>query len=172
MYLDGLHLSSYFQVLKSLYLIWWLYRGCKLQLVSASFSCSMGFFLLSSKVNVLISLFVSSSFTQWSAGTAKSTIRQVLFFFCWLSQDLVVWPRLDDSFVSQNPNQFCASHFLGRIIIIIIIIMIIIIIIIIIYTLRVFHIGVSWWSFTEVWVTASILKSPGLFSVFWPTSVM
>ena len=27
---------------------------------------------------------------------------------------------------------------------------------------RVFHISVSWWFFTGVWVTASLLKSPGL----------
>ena len=40
---------------------------------------------------------------------------------------------------------------------------IIIIIIIIIISLRIFHIRVIWWSFTEVWVTASLLKSPGLF---------
>ena len=38
--------------------------------------------------------------------------------------------------------------------------------------LRVFHISVSWWSFTGVWVTASLLKSPGLLSVFWPLSVV
>ena len=49
---------------------------------------------------------------------------------------------------------------------------IIIIIIIIIYFMRAFHISVSWWSFTRVWVTASLLKSPGLFSVFWPISIM
>ena len=30
----------------------------------------------------------------------------------------------------------------------------------------------NWWSFTGVWVTASLLKSPGLFSVFWPFSIM
>ena len=41
---------------------------------------------------------------------------------------------------------------------------IIIIIIIIIYSFRVFHISISWWFFTGVWVTASLLKSPGLFS--------
>ena len=38
--------------------------------------------------------------------------------------------------------------------------------------IRVFHISVSWWSFTGDWVTASLLKSPGLFSVFWPFSIM
>ena len=38
--------------------------------------------------------------------------------------------------------------------------------------LRVFHTIVSWWFFTEIWVTASPLKSPGIFSVFWPILVM
>ena len=33
------------------------------------------------------------------------------------------------------------------------------------YSLRVFHINVSLWSFPEVWVTASILNSPRLFSI-------
>ena len=37
---------------------------------------------------------------------------------------------------------------------------------------RVFHISVSWWSFTGYWETASLPKSPGLFSVFWPFSIM
>ena len=34
--------------------------------------------------------------------------------------------------------------------------------------LRVFHTSVRWWFFAGVWVTASLLKSPGLFSVSWP----
>ena len=42
-----------------------------------------------------------------------------------------------------------------------------VIIIIIIIFIRVFHISVSWWSFTGIWVTANLLKSPGLFPVFW-----
>ena len=45
-------------------------------------------------------------------------------------------------------------------------------IIIIIYSLEFFHISVSWWSFTGDWVKASLLKSPGLFSGFWPSSIM
>ena len=44
--------------------------------------------------------------------------------------------------------------------------------IIIIYSSRVFHISISWWFFTGVWVIASLLKSPGLVSVFWPSSAM
>ena len=49
---------------------------------------------------------------------------------------------------------------------------IIIIIIIIIYSFRVFHISVNWWFYTGVWVTASLLKSPGLVSGFWPFLAM
>ena len=41
------------------------------------------------------------------------------------------------------------------------------------YTLlEFFHISVSWWFFTGVLVTASLHKSPGLFSVFWLSSIM
>ena len=53
-----------------------------------------------------------------------------------------------------------------------IIIIIIIKFIIIYYSLEFFHFSISWWSFTGDWVTASLLKSPGLFSVFWPFSIM
>ena len=35
------------------------------------------------------------------------------------------------------------------------------------YSLRVFHNSISWWSFTGVWVTTSLLRSLELFSVFW-----
>ena len=38
--------------------------------------------------------------------------------------------------------------------------------------IRAFHINVSRWFFTGVWVTASLLKSPGLFLVFWLFSTM
>ena len=37
---------------------------------------------------------------------------------------------------------------------------------------RALHISVSRWFLTGVWVTASLLKSPGLFLVFWPFSTM
>ena len=43
---------------------------------------------------------------------------------------------------------------------------------IIIYSWGVYHPSVSWWSFTEVWGTASLLKSSGHFSVFWPITIM
>ena len=40
------------------------------------------------------------------------------------------------------------------------------------YSFRVFHISVSWWFFSGVWVTANLLMSPGLVSGFWPFSAM
>ena len=47
-----------------------------------------------------LSLFSHSfSFILWSAGTEKSTILQVLFFYCWLLLSLVSWPGLGDLFV-------------------------------------------------------------------------
>ena len=42
---------------------------------------------------------LSFCFILWSAGTAKSTILQVLFFFCGLLLSLVSWPGLGDPFV-------------------------------------------------------------------------
>ena len=44
--------------------------------------------------------------------------------------------------------------------------------IIIIYSFRILHISASWWFLTGVWVTASLLKSPGLVSVFCPFLAM
>ena len=35
--------------------------------------------------------------------------------FRWLSLGLVVWPRLDNPFLSQNPKEFWASHAPGQI---------------------------------------------------------
>ena len=53
------------------------------------------------------------SLAQWSVGTVTSTIRQFffLFFFCWLLRGLDIWPRFSDPSLSQNPREFCASHF-------------------------------------------------------------
>ena len=65
-------------------------------------------FLARSKYLSFFSL--SYNFILWSAGTPMSTIWHVFFFFCWLLQGLVVWPRLNDPFVSQNPRGVCASH--------------------------------------------------------------
>ena len=143
-----------------------------------------------------LSLFsLSYSFTQWPAGMAKFTIRQALFF-CWLSVGLVVWLKLDDPFVSQNPR-VCASHsrghLLGRAFTFLFawsnlnflhnsywIAFLTQSCLVLYYyyyyhyftLLRVFHTSVSWCFLTVVWVTASILKFPGLFSLFCPILTM
>ena len=55
---------------------------------------------------------------------------------------------------------------------IIIIIIVVVVVVVVVHSLRVFHISFSWWFFTGVWVTASHLKPPGFFSVFWPFLTM
>ena len=62
-----------------------------------------------------LSLFSHSfSFILWSAGTAKSIILQIFFFFCcWLLSSLVFWSRLGDPFVCQSPIGVCVRHFVG-----------------------------------------------------------
>ena len=61
-----------------------------------------------------LSLFsLSKKISQWTAGTAKSSIRQLLFLGR-LSPGLVVCPRLHDPFVSQNTREFCASYSPGQ----------------------------------------------------------
>ena len=52
---------------------------------------------------------LSYNFTLRSAGTAKSTIRRVLFF-CWLLLGLVIRPILNDLSVSQTPWWVFASR--------------------------------------------------------------
>ena len=37
-----------------------------------------------------------------------------------------------------------------------------------VFSFRFFHVSVSWWFYPGVWVIASLLKSPGLVSGFWP----
>ena len=81
------------------------------QLVSPSLSCSIFFFNSLARSRYLSFFSLSFSFTLCLAGTAKPTIRWVLF----LSLNLVVWLRLGDPFVSQNHREVCVSNFPGRI---------------------------------------------------------
>ena len=57
----------------------------------------------------------SFSFILWLAGTAKSTILQVLFFFCWLLLGVVFWPRSGDPCVWQSPIGVYVCYFLGQV---------------------------------------------------------
>ena len=61
-------------------------------------TCMFHIFFISLARSRYLSFFSDSfSFILWSAGTAKSTILQVLLF-CWLLLSLVSWPGLDDPY--------------------------------------------------------------------------
>ena len=62
-----------------------------------------------------LSFFLNSfNFILWSAETAKSTILQILFFFCWLLFGLIFWLRLGDLSIYQSPRGVYVCHFLGQ----------------------------------------------------------
>ena len=93
--LHGLQSTSYFQVLQSL-------QGLRTYL---------SFHLLSV-------LPYNQPYNQSPLFGRFSFFFLFFFFFslfCWLSLGVVVCPRLGDPFVSQNPKDFYASHFLERI---------------------------------------------------------
>ena len=122
------------------------------------------FFQFPSEFQLLIFLFAFFQFYSMISRESKFS------FFCWSLSGLVVWSRLGDLFVSQNPRGVCASHFPGQMLGCAIYHLFVCYYY---YSLiRAFHICVSRWFFTGVWVTASLLKSPGLFSVFRPFSIM
>ena len=88
--------------------VWWLYWVYQLQLVSPSpsYSTVCLFFLFSRKIQVLIFLF--AFFQVYSVLTRDGKVHYSAgsFFFCLvflLSLGQVVWPRLGDLYVSQNP---------------------------------------------------------------------
>ena len=130
--------------------------------ISIIVTCMFHSFFNSQARSRYLSFFLHSfSFILWSAGTAKSTILQVLFF-CWLLLGLVFWPRLGDPCVCQSPIGVYVCYFQG---------LLLLLLLLLFYSLRFFHISVNWWFFTGVWVTTSLLKSPGHFS-FWLISIM
>ena len=59
---------------------------------------------------ITIGITVTFMFHSFFSSLARSWYLSL--FFCWLSLSLLIWWRLNDLFVSQNPRQFCASQFL------------------------------------------------------------
>ena len=111
---------------------------------------------------------LSFSFIRWLAGTAKSTILKVLFFLlitlrsCLLAK--IRWSvclsKSHDVFL-QNSCWVVHIPFvrMGKLNYY--------------YSLIwAFHTSVSRWFLTGVWVTSSLLKSPGLYLVFWAFSTI
>ena len=93
----------------------------------------------------------SFSFILWSAGTAKSTILQVLFFLL-----IIIRSGLLAVCISKSHRSLC-------------VLLLLLLLLLFLASFSVFHTSVSSWSFIRVWGTASILEFLELFSVFWPT---
>ena len=92
-----------------------MYQEHQLQLVLPSFSCFPVFFQFSSKVRVLILFFTFFQFYSVVCQDNKVHNSASSLFCCWLLLGLIVWPRLGDPFVSQNPRAVCVSHSPGQI---------------------------------------------------------
>ena len=73
------------------------------------------FFQFPRKIEVLIFLLVFFQFYTVVSRISKVHKSASSLFCCWLLQDLIVWPRLGDLFVSQNPWGVCAPHSQGQI---------------------------------------------------------
>ena len=118
--------------------------------ISIIITCMFHSFFNSLARSRYLSLFSHSfSFILWSSGTAKSIILQIFFFFL-----LII---IRSGLLAEIRWSVCMSksHYYYYYLLI-----------------RAFHISDSWWFFTGVWVTASLLKSPGLFSLFRPIGKM
>ena len=79
--------------------------------VIATFMFDSFFFQLPSKVGVLISHFTFFQFysvVHWDSRVQNPA--SSFFFFYWFLKGPVVWPRLDDWFLSQNPRGVCLCH--------------------------------------------------------------
>ena len=167
-----------FESSNSFYRVFW---DCSKRTIYNSYHFML--FLVLWRSLCIISLFVFLLFLHWVSPRRKGSQLGKLYFFL-LSQSLVFSTVSGELFVSENSRGHCSSHSLGWILdcgnssgsygqtnflynsqwitfptescryhysLI-----------------RAFYISVSEWFFTGVWVTACLLKSPGLFLVFWP----
>ena len=82
-------------------------------IVTFIFHSFFNFFNSLARSRYLSFFFHSFRFIMWSAGTAKSTILQILFFW-WLLLGLVFWPRLGDLSVCQSSKGVYVCHILGQ----------------------------------------------------------
>ena len=72
-------------------ILWWLYRAHQLQLVPPLPLCFIVFFSSLARSRYLSLFSPTFSFTLWFAGTAKSTLRQVLFLSFFNVDYHLVW---------------------------------------------------------------------------------
>ena len=93
-------------------ILWWLYWACQLHLVSPLLSCSIAFSARSKDLSPF-AFFQFYPVVSWNSKVDHLAGS----FFYWLSLGLVIWPRLSDLFVSQNPTgnvYSCVTHFQGQ----------------------------------------------------------
>ena len=110
--LVGLHSFSYFDVLQSLYQTFVDCTECtNYNWYHCRFHVPL-LFQFSFKALVFIPLFAFLQFYSVVSRNGK-ILYSAGSLFCWLSSSLVVWPRLDDPFTSQNHREVCFSHFPG-----------------------------------------------------------
>ena len=174
-----------------------LFVCCCFFLVEGLFLFVCCFFFRSLVKSTYLMIFsLSFIFTLSSAGTANSSRRQVLFLFCccccccWFARGLVFWTGLGDVVCISKPSRISLSlllllltsknyYSLQQSSIDIKLLLLLLLASKYYYYyyfyfihLRIFPTSVSWWFSPGVWVTASLLKSPGFFSVFRPISTM
>ena len=67
--------------------------------------------------HIFFSALFSLSLSLWDPLERQNLQDDNFFFSHWLTLSLVIWPRLDDLFVLQNPWEFYPSHPLRRILV-------------------------------------------------------
>ena len=123
-----------------------------------------GFFNSLARSTYLSFFSLSFTFILWSAGTAKSTILQILFFLLIIIRSGLL-ARIRWSVCMLKSHRSLCESFSRTLLLLLLLLLLY-------YSLGVLFICVSRWSFTRVWVTAGFLRSPELFSVFWPILTM
>ena len=72
------------------------------------------FFQLLCKVKVFFFLFTIFSIILYGQPSQQSPLFSKFSFFLWLLSGLVVWLRLGDLFICQNPRELCECHSPGQ----------------------------------------------------------
>ena len=128
------------------------------------------FFQFSSKVEVIIFLFIFFQFysvVSWDSKVDNFANFLFLSFVLLLLLLLLLLFTPLEFFTSVLADGFSLEFEWQQVLLSLLLLLLLLLLL-----FRVFHISISWWSSTGVWVTASLLKSPGLFSVFWPFNIM
>ena len=128
-------------------ILWGSSQAHQLYLISPSPSFSIAIFVLWQGLRICLSFcFLSFSFSPQGDGKVFYFAGSLFFFFLLIITRSDLLPRF-------SPLHYYYYYYYYLL-------------------LSSFHIGVSWWFFTGVWVIPSLLKSSGLVSGFWPFSAM